>query len=377
MNAKNASVQNRINRTVIASIALWFASLLNGTGIGNAYSVYSKTIAALLICLIYQILFKGEFRNVRKTTVFTIFILILQNMYTNFIYGNNFIEYVAIYMIPILYSIFTVDEKQMRYIGLIYGIGGGLILVVANYTRVFAGWDGNSVSQICFFSYAVFIASLFDVKTRKNQQRIVIYSLVYFSLLWMLNSRSCIIFSIFLLLCELGIIPVRKAINKYTIVIWLLMPLIIAIIVVSIKNMEFINTLDKWSQEHFSKEIFSTRDVFWGWGFDIWKKYLLWGTGSLRFKWHNSAVSCLVAAGSVGYIIWIYAINRVLTNACEYIEDNIIFGTITAFLTIWLQQSVELGIISYRGTPVIFVLLGLVMTRTNTLRKEKLKGADE
>lgn len=368
-----SDIETRKNKwlIIVSSIALWFAALLNGTGIGEAYDIYNKTMAVLLFCLFYQIIFNGQFRNVKKSTAICILIMILQNLYTKFAYGQNYAEYLEVYMIPILYSLFTVDEKQMRTIGLIYGIGGGAVLIFANYTKYFAGWDGNSVSQICFFSYAVFIASMFDIKKREHQQRIIIYSCIYLVLLVTLNSRSCMLFSAFLLLCELGLIPARSTINKYSILVWLLVPLFVAIVIVLLSNAEFISTLNKWSQGHFNKNIFSGRDDLWQRGFQIWKSYPTLGIGSFVVRWHNSAVTCLVGAGSIGYIIWIYVIRDILVKACKYIEDNIIFGTVVSFLAVWLQQSVELGIISTRGNPVIFVLLGLILARTNTLRKKE------
>ena len=374
MKTDGISVKKNSWLIVAVSIALWFFSLLNGTGIGNTYKVYDKSMFVVLFCYVYQMLVKGRFRKIKKSTIIVLFTLLLQNLYTNLMYGNNFIEYLEIYAIPILYSLFTVNEDQMRKIGLIYGIGGGIILLVANYTKVFAGWDGNSVSMICFFSYTVFIASLFDVKKKEHQQRIIIYSLFYFILLWTLNSRSCMFFSAFLLLCELDIIPARIVIEKNTILWWLLVPLIIALIIISINSASFVESLNQWSQSHFHKSMFNGRDDMWVEGFRQIIKHPIFGTGSFTFRWHNSAVSCLVGAGVVGYFIWIYAIRAILVKACKYKSDNIIFGAVTAFLAVWLQQSVEIGIISTRGNPVIFVLLGLILARTNTLDKEEETG---
>ena len=355
---------------VIVSVAFWFVSLLGGTGIGSTYKVYDRAMLVVFICFGYQLFVKKRFKEIKKSTLICIFILLAQNLYTQVMFNKNFIGYIEIYMIPILYSLTTVDEKQMRWIGLIYGIGGGMILVAANYTKYFAGWDGNSVSMNCFFSYAVFIASLFDVQKKEHQQRIIIYSLVYFALLWTLVSRSCILFSAFLLLCELGVIPAKKVIKKDKMLLWLLVPLFIAATIAMVSYPEVHASLNEWSQEHFNKTLYSGRDFLWIKGFKRFFEHPILGTGSLKSRWHNSAISALVGTGIVGYVIWIYAIRGILVKACEYIDDNIIFGTVTAFLAIWLQQSAELGIISTHGTPVIFVLLGLILARTNTLKKE-------
>ena len=375
MEVEDVSVKKNSWIIVAVSTALWFVSLLQGTGVGHAYKVYDRAMLVVLLCYAYQIFAKKQFNRIKKSTVIVVFILIVQNIYTNFKFGHDFVEYLEIYAIPILYSLLTLDEKQMRQIGLIYGAGGGVVLLAANFTKYFAGWDGNSVSQICFFSYAVFIASMFDIKKKEHQQRIIIYSFIYFILLWTLNSRSCILFSAFLLLCELGMIPARKTINKKSLLTWLLGPLLIAMVVAAISYPAVLASLNEWSQEYFNKTLYSGRDMIWVRGFEAWREHPLLGTGSLAFRWHNSAVSCLVGTGCVGYFIWLYVIRGMLAKACNYIDDNTIFGTVTAFLTIWLQQSLDLGIIYTHGNPVIFVLLGLVLARTNTLEKEEI-GAE-
>ena len=372
MEVESISVKKNSWIIVAVSTALWFVSLLQSTGVGQVYKVYDRAMFVVLFCYAYQIFAKKQFNRIKKSTVIVIFILIVQNLYTHFKFENDFVGYLEIYAIPILYSLFTLDEKQMRRVGLIFGIGGGAVLLAANFTDYFSGWDGNSVSLICFFSYVVFIASMFDIKKKVHQWRIVIYSAFYFILLWTLNSRSCILFSAFLLLCELGIIPVRKTFNKKRLLLWLLGPLIIAITVAIISYSEVLVSLNEWSNEYFNKTLFSGRDMFWVNGFEMWKKYPLLGTGSLAPRWHNSAISCLVGTGCVGYFIWIYVILGMLKKACSFIEDNIIFGVVVAFLTVWLQQSVELGIISTTGNTVIFVLLGLILARTNTLEKEEI-----
>lgn len=365
------SAQKNTWLITIVSVSLWFVSLLSNTGVGHAHNIYGKTAVILIFCLFYQLFFNGQFRETEKAMAVLIFIILFQNLYTHLMYKQHFLEYALIYAIPVLYSIYTVDEKQMRNIGMVYGIGGGIILLVANYTKYFAGWDGNTVSQICFFSYSVFVASIFDINKKEHQQRIVIYSLIYFVLLWTLHSRSCILFSIVLLLCGLGAIPVRSFISKGNIIIWLLVPLIVAIVIVSINNAEFVEILNKWSLQHFSKPMFNGRDSIWSRGMRIWAEHPLFGIGTFNMNWHNSAIACLSGAGIVGYFIWIYVIRKILVSACEYLDDNIALGTVTAFIIVWMQQSVEQGMIGVHGNPVIFVLLGLVLARTNTLRKQE------
>ena len=368
----------RNNFIIFASVVFWFIALLYGTGFGAMLGLYEKTIIVLCLCMAYQMIVKKQFKGVKKATVLFAFVILVQNLYTNIVYGENFLYYAAMYIIPILYSLYTVDEKQMRTIGMIYGCGGGAVLVVANFTNYFSGWDGNSVSLICFFSYAAFIASLFDVKKKEHQHRIIAYSCIYFMLLLTLNSRSCILFSMFLLLCELGVLNVKNVVNRNRIMFFLVLPLIIAILIVAIKDMPFISIVNEWSKEHFNgKSIFSGRDELWSRGVEIWKKHPIFGTGTFSSNWHNSAVAAITGAGTVGYFIWVYMINSVLQNACNHIDDDIIVGTVVAFLVVWLQQAVEQGLIGTRGNPLIFVLLGLILARTNTLEKEdNLKIAD-
>lgn len=158
--------------------------------------------------------------------------------------------------------------------------------------------------------------------------------------------------------------------------ILLFLPLVIAIVVVNIRNMEFVVELNSWSLMRSGKPLFNGRDTIWTYGFEMAREHLIFGTGNFAGNWHNSAVTCLVGTGIVGYCIWVFSINGVLKKAKQYWENPYVFGLAAAFMIIWLQQSVELGLIQVRGQIVPFVILGLMCARVNTLRREKYELQD-
>ena len=292
-------------------------------------------------------------------------------IYTYFIYNKTILEYVWLYLLAFLLGKQNVSDKILNLIGLIYGILGAIILIVANSTSVFAGWDGNGISMIAFFSYAMFAATRFNAKSRKSMIILSIYSIVYFYGLDIFDSRSSILFSIILLLSSFNIIPIKRVLSSNILRLFLLfMPLIIAIIVVGIRNTDIIVQLNRWSITTFNKTIFNGRDEIWYYGFKIFKEHILFGNGDLAGNWHNSALTCLIGTGIVGYSVWIFSINYVYINIKSYLDDQYILGFATAFMMIWLQQSLELGLIQTRGQIVPFVVLGIMCARANTLRRE-------
>ena len=268
---------------------------------------------------------------------------------------------------------FDVQKEQFRLIGLAYGIASFGILLIGNATSIFAGWDGNSVSMVQFFSYTIFMASLSDIKDKKNIRIIVIFSVVYFYLLLAFDSRSALLFSIIMLLCMLSVVPLKKYFGKPLILLMLLFPLIIAIIITVINDLPITTVLNRWSIDTFGKSIFNGRDILWEMGFKRWMKYPFIGNGNMSYyAYHNSAITSLVGAGAIGYMILIGVCYRILSHALKWIDDSVVYGLATSFLVIWMQQSVELGMISSSPNVIPYMVLGLLYARINTLEKEKI-----
>ena len=54
-----------------------------------------------------------------------------------------------------------------------------------------------------------------------------------------------------------------------------------------------------------------------------------------------------------------------------YISDEIVFGSMLAFLIIYLQQSVDLGFISDCPNLLPYMILGIGLGRVRLLQKKK------
>ena len=79
----------------------------------------------------------------------------------------------------------------------------------------------------------------------------------------------------------------------------------------------------------------------------------------------------LVAGGTCGYIILILTTYRILIKTLKWKEDSMIYGLTTAFLVIWMQQSVELGLISTTPNVIPYMILGLIYARIKTLEEKE------
>ena len=148
----------------------------------------------------------------------------------------------------------------------------------------------------------------------------------------------------------------------------LLFPLIVAIGIVLIKDLPVVEAVNDWSYNVFNKPIFNGRDIIWERGFKTWIKSPFIGNGNMNYGvYHNSAITSLVGAGGIGYIILIGVCYKLLSHAVKWINDSVVYGLATAFLIVWMQQSVELGMISSEPNIIPYMILGLLYARINTL----------
>lgn len=331
------------NLTIImVAILLWSIGMVSVSGFGASIQLYEKTMKVTLAILFYTLFCKGG--SLTNGVLGLLAYFGISNLYTSIVYGHTNFEYVWLYGLAFLLSKVEIEEKQAQLIGLGYGLLGGVVLFVANFTLVFAGWDGNSVSMIPFFSYAFFAATTYTQK-RRNKIMFLAYSAVYFVWLEITASRGSMLFSIVMLLALLYPKMMMWILKKKTPrMILLIMPLLIAAFIASIRNAPFVGPLNQWSYDTFGKPIFNGRDELWAEGFRLFSSQFLFGSGNLAGNWHNSAITCLTGAGAAGYAVWIYGIGQVYKKAARYLDDPYVFGLAVAFLVIWLQQSIEPGI---------------------------------
>lgn len=365
---------NRVPNIILISfsVILWFVGLSYGSGIGKAYNIYEKTMILVILVSILFFLHRKTFYALSRENVFLFLTVFLFEFVSYFRTGQMHLQYLWLYLIVYIYSVCSVTKKDLKIIGFLYGILGGGVLMIANYTPLLSGWDGNSISMIGFFSYTVFCAGVLDRDRGKGMFLFGVYTIYYFYLLDTLDSRSSILFSIILIISVLGIIPLRSLLLRKRVWILLLFPLIAALFIVNIKDMRFVEGLNLWSYQTFQKPIFNGRDELWYNALMILSEYPLLGDGYLRGNWHNSAMAALAGTGLIGYGAWVCFIRKCWIKCCECVGDFKVFSFVAAFIIIWLQQSVELGIFQERGNPVIFVVLGLGLARVNTITQETI-----
>lgn len=358
------------NIVIYASVVIWLVGLSYRSGFGAVHDVYGKLMYLTFFFFIYYFLSTDKFQFIHKNVFIIFSFYLIHNVYTHFIFNRTYESYLWLYLIIAVYMVWDLTEKQMQIIGIIYGSLGGVVLFYANYTGVLSGWDGNSISIVCFISYTVFAASVANLIEAYKMVAFVTYSILYSYHLYTLGSRSSILFSFVLVLCVLHVIPLKTMLkNRGTFYILLFFPLILALFIVSIKDSAFVISVNNWSIEKFGKTIFNGRDELWEIGFNYIKEYIFFGTGNFGVRWHNSAVTALVGTGLAGYTVWIYIIRKIWLKGVKYIDDEVVFGLLAAYIINWMQQSVELGLIGQIGNPMYFAILGLIFARINTIKR--------
>ncbi len=352
---------------------IWLLALLYQSGIGMVYDVYGKTKLLVIVLTLYHVFLSQAFRRISKKTLVLIVSIIVFSFITEVIYGHEITDYIWLYLLIPLIALLPIEEAPMRMVSIMYGVLGMAVLFVRNYMTAFNGWNTNSLAMVAFFSFAVMIASFNNTRNPWQLLWMAAYFVVYY--LWSepLNSRGGVLFSLLMLLCILEVLPIKKWLqNRWFTLIVLLLPLLIAILIVLIRNTPLVEALDVWSKITFQKPLFNGRDEIWAYGFKQWFNHPFFGNGDLSaYNWHNSAVTMLVGCGAIGYMIWISGILNFYKKAAGYFQDKIIWGLAIGFLSIWLQQTIELGLVAGKANAIPYAMLGLILGRINTLNARK------
>lgn len=365
---------NTMKKWMIVPImgAVWLLALLYQSGIGNVYNVYGKSEYLVVAAVIAHLLACGRLKKVPQREFLILGYILGATLLTTFIFRKNMLDYIWLFGITYLLSFLHVEKGAMRMASLMYGILGMAVLYIWNYGSAFRGWNENSLAMIAFFSFSVMIVSFTKTKQLTVIFILVGYIFLYFVWSESLNSRSGTLFAIILFLGIWRIIPFHKLLSKKNmILLLLLLPLIIAVFIVLIRNQEFVKDLDSWSRMTFQKPIFNGRDTLWYEGFLRWLQSPLIGNGNLSAaNWHNSAVTMLVGGGAIGYCIWIFVIHNILKKGIDFLDDYIVYGLMLGFICIWFQQTVELGLVAGQANAIPYAMLGLLIGRVRTLERE-------
>lgn len=357
---------------------LWVVNLFTGTGLDTVYHVTDIAKIVIIILTIFSVTFsfrkKGDIRiTASDFNVFGGMVLIFIGSSFLHGYGMQTFDYLWVFCLIYLVSKIEINPTVMRWTGLIYGFLGAVILYIYNYGSFLSGWNENSIAMLGMHSFLILTIPFFDRSDNSNKIMLLIVGLIFAILIWPTNSRSSILFFIAAGLFALNMLPRSIMTGKGNRILLLFAPLIVVLVCFLITKSFFYGDLELWSLQTFDKPIFNGRDQIWTSGLEMIFKNPLFGCGSLiTFNWHNSAIHCLTAYGIIGYGFWLCAFNKILSSAQNYLKDPIVCGSFISFLLLWIQQSVELGLISHTPSLLPYIILGIMLGRVNLLNSEQI-----
>lgn len=348
---------------------LCVAGIVTGTNLGERFKVYTIT-QIVFIALAFFTQLRGS-----KASYFTLnflYFVCALVLYLLF-YNRNLLNYFWVFFVTFSLGTLQLNVSTMKSIGAIYGASAIVILLAAAHTDVFDGWDGNMISMIAFYGFILFIVTQNSVRRLWNKIMLVIYSAVYFYLLLneKLNSRSVIVASTAFMLVVFSVISVEGLMRNIRWV--LLIPLFVVIFVVLIRDTPLARWLNEISIEYSDKSFFNGRDVIWWNGMKLLLRSPVWGYGTFSLQgWHNSAMAALTGLGIAGYLVWMNIFYKILKIASYWLSDPLARSLAAAVIIVWIQQSVEMGIIANANVNVgIYCILGLLLARINRLEWEE------
>lgn len=355
-------------------ILIWLASLLIGSGIEHIYKTTEiiKCIT-IFIFLFFAIPKQKGYLKIEKNKMISLLLMILSfflSALINIEY-SSFFNYIWVFFLVMVICNLNYTEKNLIISGNIICVLGIYVLYDFTNEGVFAGWNSNSVAITGLYSYLMFmIPNFFD---KKNKIKIYVYlvSMIYLYLLYNTDSRSSILCMSLMLISYLYRYKMFNLKNS-TIIFILLFPMILSIVVVLISNSGLYNVLDIWSRNTFDKPIFNGRNEIWQYGMNSFFQNPLLGIGYINTGyWHNSAMACLVSYGFLGYTSWIIFFYHLLKcdNRGNFNYNE--FPIKVAFMLIYLQQSVELGLFSQKPNLIPYFLLGLLLSKKRMNRRVK------
>ena len=357
---------------------LWILNLFNGTGLGMVYQTTEKTRSLIYIAAIFIIIMKCREHHLwvdkQDFIIFggMAFIFIAVSMFKG--NGAMGLHYLTAFLLIYCLSKLNVYEKTVKLTGLVYAAMGLGVLYIYDYGSILSGWNGNTIGMTGLYSFLFFLISFHDVNSIRSKVIVVALTLIYIYLIIPTDSRSCTWFAIIAVLFALSIFP-RNIILKTDsrLYLWLLIPLLVALVVVIISQGTYMQRLDLWSLQKFKKPIFNGRDEIWENGLNVLFNNLLFGRGNLEGNWHNCIITVLTAYGIIGSTLWVMAFQRILSRGRLWLRDSIVVGCIITFLMMYIQQSVELGLICEAPNLLPYIVLGVMLGRIKYLRENSIQ----
>lgn len=259
-----------------------------------------------------------------------------------------------------------------RVIGITAFIIAGLgiaVLLIYLYGDVLSGWNDNAISMVGLFSFIYFSIYLHVLREKPRFLLWLFVPLIYFELMFTTDCRSGMLFTVFTIIPIFYRTYFKKLLKRQNVTVLVLnIPLLVAFLVLAISKTSYFQELNTWSLANTHKGIFNLREVLWDKSLELLVQSEFIGTGVFKLNYHNSCLAALSVFGVLGYYVWIKYFNSQIKRIRPYLYDKLIFGSLIAFLLIYLQQSVDLGFISQYPNYLPYVILGLCLARVRMYR---------
>ena len=351
-------------------------SLLAGSGIGQAYHLYPITMVLVLALYamfpLQRTLVNGQVRN--RELFLTLGLSLVIGLWPA-LNGNKLqgVEYGWLLLLPYVVGQLELSRLDIRAMGFACGVFGFVVVASRLYFGVFANWNRNDIAMAAFMCCAVCSATAWTTWGEKifHKGLLVIMAL----LVLQLDSRSCLIGIIILAVFSFGILKPSYFVRKKWIRrLILILPAVVSVGTVLFQNSEMFDSMNAWSMQYFSKPIFNGRNTIWEYGLELIQEEFWLGSGYINNGyWHNCAITAMTAFGVLGYLLWICYFENIMIDAQEWEEDPTICCCVVAFLTIIIQQSFELGLISTTGSMLPYLIMGILLGRMRYLKQQQLK----
>lgn len=365
-----------IKQVLLAGLAALVSalSLLARSGIGQQLQVYTYTsvivVGLFLLIPVGRTLGSGYARQREFfLTLGLVLVFVLWPASKNNL--KQGLEYAWLLTFAYVFGQISFSEDDARAIGFGAGAFGFAVVIARVFLGILAGWNNNDIAMTGFMGCAVLSAVPWRTWGQKIFHKILLVAMTLMALF--LDSRSCVAGCLILCVFVFGFVKPRMFLKKAWLRrLMLVLPALIAVGVVWFQNSQMFVDLNSWSMQYFNKPIFNGRNTIWETGLDMIRQTPWLGSGYINSGyWHNSAITLLTAFGLVGYILWICYFENILVDCQRWREDRCLALCLAAFLTIMVQQSFELGLVSTNGSMLPYLIIGIMLGRMRYLKQKE------
>lgn len=358
--------------TYTAIILVWILSFVEPSGWGTSIHLADKVNLVIVVFSIY-FFFQNSKHKLRIPDLI-IFGLIVTFIILPFLTNNSFDggSYLISFLLTYNFLHARMSPRIIKYSGITVALMGIIVLLIYYRGNILSGWNDNAISMVGLFSFLYFSIFLVLRKGTRAFWRWNIVTLIYIYLLFNMDCRSGMLFSVISVIAIFRSDISRSFLFKKNIILHL--PLLIALCIITISETHLFSILNTWSIGYSGKEIFNGRNDLWRTSLQLLSESHYLGTGKFLLNYHNSGIAALSTFGIFGYFCWISYFKFIFKQYLPYLSDSIVFGCMLSFVLIFLQQSVDLGFISPAPNRLPYMILGCGLGRIfliRDLKKEK------